>query len=109
MKCRLCESRTRAVPGEGPLLPPAMLVGQAPGRAEDVEGRPFVVAPASSSTTCEPDRIVARSSLPDKQREVPAAAESRPRDDELATDLFNDLPMERTTHPLKPLFEGRWQ
>jgi uracil-DNA glycosylase len=41
-KCRLCESRTRAVPGEG--LPSArvMFVGEAPGSAEDAEGRPFV-------------------------------------------------------------------
>jgi uracil-DNA glycosylase family 4 len=42
VKCRLCESRTRAVPGEGPLSAPAMFVGEAPGRAEDAEGRPFV-------------------------------------------------------------------
>lgn len=24
-------------------------------------------------------------------------------------ELFNDLRMERTAHPLKPLLEGRWQ
>jgi hypothetical protein len=24
-------------------------------------------------------------------------------------ELFDDLRMERTAHPLKPLFEGRWQ
>jgi len=24
-------------------------------------------------------------------------------------ELFNDLRMERSAHPLKPLFEGRWQ
>jgi hypothetical protein len=24
-------------------------------------------------------------------------------------ELFNDLRMERSEHPLKPLFEGRWQ
>ena len=41
-KCRLCESRTRAVPGEGPLSAPVMFVGEAPGAAEDAEGRPFV-------------------------------------------------------------------
>src|SRR5581483_9028639 len=40
--CRLCESRTRAVPGEGPLSAPVMFVGEAPGAAEDAEGRPFV-------------------------------------------------------------------
>jgi uracil-DNA glycosylase len=41
-KCRLCESRTRAVPGEGPLSAGVMFVGEAPGSAEDAEGRPFV-------------------------------------------------------------------
>lgn len=41
-KCRLCESRTRAVPGEGPVSAPVMLVGEAPGAAEDAAGRPFV-------------------------------------------------------------------
>jgi uracil-DNA glycosylase len=30
------------VPGEGPLSSPVMLVGEAPGEAEDTEGRPFV-------------------------------------------------------------------
>jgi uracil-DNA glycosylase len=41
VKCRLCEGRTRAVPGEGPVSAPVMFVGEAPGGAEDVEGRPF--------------------------------------------------------------------
>src|ERR671922_187604 len=39
-KCRLCESRTRAVPGAGPLSAPVMFVGEAPGAAEDGEDRP---------------------------------------------------------------------
>jgi uracil-DNA glycosylase len=42
VKCRLCESRTRAVPGEGVLSARVMLIGEALGTAEDVEGRPFV-------------------------------------------------------------------
>lgn len=42
VKCRLCESRTRAVPGEGAAPARVMLVGEAPGTQEDVEGRPFV-------------------------------------------------------------------
>jgi DNA polymerase len=33
---------TRAVPGEGPLLPALALVGEQPGDQEDREGRPFV-------------------------------------------------------------------
>jgi len=42
--CRLHEGRAHAVPGEGPLDPPVLLVGEAPGREEDASGRPFVGA-----------------------------------------------------------------
>lgn len=41
-RCPLHSSRTRAVPGEGPLNASIMFVGEAPGRSEDLEGRPFV-------------------------------------------------------------------
>jgi len=41
-KCRLHESRKNPVPGEGPLDARVMLVGEAPGRMEDRQGRPFV-------------------------------------------------------------------
>ncbi len=40
--CRLCESRTNPVPGEGSLDSPVVFVGEAPGRREDEQGRPFV-------------------------------------------------------------------
>lgn len=40
--CRLCESRTNAVPGEGPKDAKIMLIGEAPGAEEDRTGRPFV-------------------------------------------------------------------
>ncbi len=39
--CRLCETRTNAVPGEGTGAGGVMLVGEAPGRNEDETGRPF--------------------------------------------------------------------
>lgn len=39
--CPLSQTRTRTVPGEGPLRPKIMLVGEAPGRNEDESGRPF--------------------------------------------------------------------
>jgi len=46
--CTLCElfrSRTKAVPGEGKTRSPElMIVGEAPGRNEDLKGRPFVGA-----------------------------------------------------------------
>lgn len=40
--CRLCEGRTKAVPGEGNPHAKIMLVGEAPGANEDFQGRPFV-------------------------------------------------------------------
>ncbi|MCX8205624.1 MAG: type-4 uracil-DNA glycosylase [Candidatus Micrarchaeota archaeon] len=41
-KCQLCKSRTNAVPGEGSPHAKIMLVGEAPGENEDLQGRPFV-------------------------------------------------------------------
>lgn len=43
-KCRLCETRKNAVPGEGSTRVPVMFVGEAPGEQEDIQGRPFVGA-----------------------------------------------------------------
>lgn len=41
-KCRLANSRTNPVPGEGNKGSRVMFVGEAPGRKEDESGRPFV-------------------------------------------------------------------
>lgn len=41
-RCRLAASRQHAVPGEGPGTATVLLIGEAPGREEDREGRPFV-------------------------------------------------------------------
>ena len=41
-KCRLCETRTNVVPGEGSPDAKIMFVGEGPGRDEDLQGRPFV-------------------------------------------------------------------
>jgi len=41
-KCELCKTRTRPVPGEGDEDADVVFVGEAPGREEDLEGRPFV-------------------------------------------------------------------
>ena len=43
-RCPLHRTRTQAVPGEGPPDAQVMLVGEAPGRQEDLQGRPFVGA-----------------------------------------------------------------
>ncbi len=41
-RCDLSRTRTRVVPGSGPLDPLVMVVGEAPGREEDEGGQPFV-------------------------------------------------------------------
>ncbi len=43
-QCGLHQGRTRAVPGEGPLHPEILFIGEAPGAEEDLQGRPFVGA-----------------------------------------------------------------
>jgi DNA polymerase len=43
-KCRLCETRRNAVPGEGSCSAKVMFIGEAPGEQEDAQGRPFVGA-----------------------------------------------------------------
>lgn len=43
-RCRLAETRTCAVPGEGRSDAPALFIGEGPGRHEDQQGRPFVGA-----------------------------------------------------------------
>src|SRR3990172_10564446 len=40
--CELCQSRNRAVPGEGPEEAEIMFVGEAPGFYEAQQARPFV-------------------------------------------------------------------
>lgn len=40
--CRLCETRTYAVPGEGNPFARLMFIGEGPGQTEDETGRPFV-------------------------------------------------------------------
>jgi DNA polymerase len=40
--CRLCESRTQVVFGEGSHQAKAIFIGEGPGENEDLQGRPFV-------------------------------------------------------------------
>ena len=42
--CKLCETRTKAVPGKGNFDADVIFVGEAPGRSEDINGEPFVGA-----------------------------------------------------------------
>ena len=41
-RCRLHETRTHTVPGEGSVDAAIMFIGEAPGRNEDLQGKPFV-------------------------------------------------------------------
>lgn len=40
--CGLCQTRKHAVAGEGVARPALMVIGEAPGEQEDLQGRPFV-------------------------------------------------------------------
>jgi DNA polymerase len=42
--CSLARTRTKSVPGEGPIDAEIMFIGEAPGANEDKQGRPFVGA-----------------------------------------------------------------
>jgi len=41
-KCKLWKTRNNAVPGEGPSNAKIFFIGQAPGKQEDLQGKPFV-------------------------------------------------------------------
>ena len=41
-KCSIAKSRTKAVPGEGSFKANLMLIGEGPGREENLQGRPFM-------------------------------------------------------------------
>lgn len=50
-KCKLGSTRLNPVPGEGPLDPPLMFIGEAPGAKEDETGRPFIGQSGTLLTT----------------------------------------------------------
>jgi DNA polymerase len=74
-RCRLCEGRTHAVPGEGPDGARLVVVGEGPGRVEDETGRPFV-GPAGELLT----KILAAIELPREQVFICNVVKCRPPD-----------------------------
>jgi len=72
-KCRLCEGRSRTVPGEGAATARLMVVGEGPGRVEDETGRPFV-GPAGELLT----KILAAIELPRQQVYICNIVKCRP-------------------------------
>jgi DNA polymerase len=72
-KCRLCETRTHTVPGEGPSDARLVVVGEGPGRTEDETGRPFVGQAGELLT-----RILAAIDLPREQVYICNVVKCRP-------------------------------
>jgi DNA polymerase len=72
-KCRLCESRTRTVPGEGPSEARLVVIGEGPGRVEDETGRPFVGAAGELLT-----KILGAIALPREQVFICNVVKCRP-------------------------------
>jgi DNA polymerase len=72
-KCRLCESRTHTVPGEGPADARLVVVGEGPGRTEDATGRPFVGQAGELLT-----KILAAIDLPREQVYICNVVKCRP-------------------------------
>jgi len=62
-KCPLARGRRKAVPGEGPERAEIFLVGEAPGREEDLAGRPFVGRAGSILDRCLDEAGIDRSEI----------------------------------------------
>ncbi len=59
-RCPLANGRTKAVPGEGPDRVDILLIGEAPGKDEDLAGRPFVGRAGSILDRCLNDAGIER-------------------------------------------------
>ena len=82
--CDLCQTRTHAVPGEGPANAEVMFVGEAPGFYEDQQARPFV-GPAGRFL----DELIASAGLRRDQVYITNVIKCRPPDnrDPLPTEI----------------------
>jgi DNA polymerase len=78
VKCRLCEGRTKTVPGEGPASARLVVVGEGPGRTEDETGRPFVGKAGELLT-----KILAAIDLPREQVFICNVVKCRPPENRL--------------------------
>lgn len=80
-KCDLADQRTHAVPGEGPHSADLMLVGEAPGEAEDHSGRPFVGRAGRFL-----DEILSEAGFSRRRLYITSAVKCRPPDNRPPTD-----------------------
>jgi len=84
--CRLHRTRTHAVPGEGGPSSRLMLIGEAPGANEDLQGKPFIGRAGQFL-----DALLAASGLVRSHIYITSAVKCRPpnnrtpKDDEMAT------------------------
>jgi DNA polymerase len=76
--CRLCEGRTRTVPGEGPADARLLVIGEGPGKTEDETGRPFVGRAGELLT-----KILGAIELPREQVYICNVVKCRPPDNRL--------------------------
>lgn len=100
-RCRLHRNRTHAVPGEGPADAAWCLVGEAPGRREDEQGRPFAGAAGRYL-----DALLSAHGLARDMFFITSCVKCRPpgnrnpRGDEL--DVCGRVWLERQVHALSP-------
>ena len=78
IRCKLCEGRTRTVPGEGPADARLIVVGEGPGKTEDATGRPFVGRAGELLT-----KILGAIALPREQVYICNVVKCRPPDNRL--------------------------
>ena len=62
-RCPLARTRTQAVPGVGPNSARLVIIGEAPGRQEDLQGEPFVGAAGKLLTELLEDAGIPRNSV----------------------------------------------
>ena len=74
------------VPGEGPLDADVMLIGQAPGRNEDITGRPFIGVSGKFL-----DRLIGIAGLERNRVYIASAVQFFPPDNRMPTDREIDL------------------
>jgi len=78
IRCKLCQGRTRTVPGEGPADARLIVVGEGPGKTEDATGRPFVGRAGELLT-----KILGAIALPREQVYICNVVKCRPPDNRL--------------------------
>lgn len=81
-RCPLSTTRTRAVPGEGPSNPRIMLIGEAPGRNEDEQGRPFCGAAGKKL-----EMLLAHAGMTREQVFITSVVKCRPPENRVPTEV----------------------